>query len=266
MSRSALWCSALAVTSLTVGAPCPAAAQLGLVESLFRNVTDVAFYTARSGALPENDEIELGEYGLYGFGVELLFGVGTDTRSRVVATPDAPLRYVPRELRVERSGGTVDSVMVYDVVRTSATVEIDTMWLFELGIGYGQLAGFDHADEDVELTGAVRELPAVSFYATHNPSGAYFGVRSGLLQTSSLNIHLNDGTTIAGTAQTFQLGGAIGYGVDIGPMFPFVEAGYMLRHFPGLEWRAPTIPPQVPRTLTLSGWQVLVGMQVGLKR
>ena len=125
---------------------------------------------------------------------------------------------------------------------------------------------FDLAAADIELTGAVRELPAVSFYATHNPSGAYFGVRSGLLQTSSLNVHLSDGTTVAGTAQTFQLGAAIGYGVDIGPMFPFVEAGYMLRHFPGLEWRAATIPPEVPRTLTLSGWQVLVGMQVGLKR
>ena len=262
MRRTAVWACVLFGTAL----PAPAAAQLGLVEGMFRNVTDVAFYFGRSGALPANDEIDMGDFGLYGFGVELLFGVGTDTRRRVVATPDAPIRYVPRELRVERSGGTTDSIFVYDVVRTSATVEIDTMWLFELGIGYGQLAGFDLAAEDAELTGAVRELPAVSFYATHNPSGSYFGIRSGLLQTSSLNVHLSDGTNIAGTAQTFQLGAVLGYGVDVGPMFPFVEVGYMLRHFPGLEWRSPTIPPEVPRTLTLSGWQVLLGMQVGLKR
>ena len=212
VTRSALLIGGLAAAVL---APSPAAAQLGLVESLFRNVTDVAFYTARSGALPDNDDIETGDFGLYGFGVELLFGVGTDTRRRVVSPPATPHRYVPRELRVTHTDGAVDSVFVYEIVPVAATVEVDTIWLFELGIGYGQLAGFDLAADDIELTGAVRELPAVSFYATHNPSGAYFGVRSGLLQTSSLNVHLGDGTAVAGTAQTFQLGAAIGYGVDV---------------------------------------------------
>lgn len=264
MTRSVVIAGCLAAA---LALPAPVQAQLGLVEGLFRNVTDVAFYYARSEPLPDRDELETGDFGIYGFGVELLFGVGANTRRRVIAAADpGAVRYVPRELRVERAGGDVDSVFVYDVVRPGATVQVDTLWLFELGIGYGQLAGFDLAAEGTSMSGAVRELPALSFYATHDPSGVYFGVRSGLLQTNALSVYLSDGTSVTGSAQTFQLGGVLGYGVDIGPMFPFVEAGYMLRHFPGLEWRSSTVPPEVPRTLTLSGWQVLVGVQVGLKR
>jgi hypothetical protein len=223
--RAAL--AAAAVCFATV--PTPLHAQLGLVEGLFRNVTDIGFYGGRGGFLPSSTSLETGAYGLYNFGVELLFQV---------AAPEVP-----------EDG-------------EEATPEPFT---FELAVGYGQIAGFHSADDAIDLRASVRELPAIAFYASHAASGLYAGMRTGLLQTNSLQAYTEDGRSFSGTAQSFQLGGAVGMAVPLSGTYAFVEGGWMLRHFPSIEWRTGELPAAVPRSLRLSGWQMLVGLQVPIR-
>ncbi|HSJ15984.1 MAG TPA: hypothetical protein VK939_16370 [Longimicrobiales bacterium] len=242
--------------------PAPAAAQLGLVESLFRNVTDISFYGSRVGMMPRSETLRAGEHGVYGFGVELLFEVGSVSRALPREPGDtATLRLV--DVQVQRSGGRADTTYNYQPVAARARTE--QLWSFELGVGYGQLTGFELRDSDAEIRGAVRELPAISFYASHEATGAYAGIRTGLLQTHALQVIEADGTVTSGNGQSFQLGAALGYAADVGGIFPFVELGWMLRHFPGIDWKTTALPPEVPRELRLSGWQLQAGIQVGLK-
>lgn len=218
--RLAVRPSTLALAALLLF-PLPAHAQLGIVESLFRNVTDVGFYAGRGNYLPASETLRTGSWGLNSFGLELLFGVG----------------------------------------ETDSTAA----WTYELAVGYGQIAGFELKNQDLDLRGAIRELPAITIYASHEPTGLYLGLRSGLLQTHSLQLYDSEGSTFTGAAQSFQLGAALGYARLVQGVYPFIEGGWMLRNFPGIEWKSPKIPEGVPRSLRLSGWQLLVGMQVALK-
>lgn len=219
----------LARTAVLVGGvlalPTPAAAQLGLVEGLFRNVTDLGVYGGVGGLLPARDGLATGHWGLYTFGLELLFAVGP------AAADSAP----------------------------------PPTWEVEVAVGYSQLAGLALDRPGLELVGALRELPSVSLYAAHTASGRYVGLRSGLLQTNALQVFTDEGDVIPGSAQSFQIGAVAGQFLDLGRVFPFVEAGWMLRHFPGIEWKTTSLPAGVPRRLTLSGWQVLTGVQVAVK-
>jgi hypothetical protein len=252
----------LATGVLALLLPRPAAAQLGMVESLFRNVTDISFYTSRVGFMPRSDQVRTGDYGMYGFGVELLFEVGSVNRP----LPDAPrdttsLRLV--DVRVERSGGSADTTWHFEPVRHSAPTE--QIWSLELGVGYGQFTGFELRAEGAELYGTVRELPSIGFYASHVATGVYAGVRTGLLKTHALQVVDDAGTVYSGSAEAFQLGTALGYAHDFNGVFPFLELGWMLRSFPGISWDADTLPDVVPRELRLTGWQLQAGVQVGLK-
>lgn len=220
----------LAAAATCIGAwPAPLQAQLGLVEGLFRNVTDIGFYAGRGGFLPASSALETGQYGLYNFGVELLFQV---------AAPEAP-----------EEGAEVPP----------------EAFTFELAVGYGQIAGFRSTNEAVDLRASLRELPAIAFYATHESSGFYLGMRTGLLQTNALQAYTDQGQSFSGTAQSFQLGAAVGKAVPVSGTFAFVEGGWMLRHFPSIEWRAGELPDAIPRSLRLSGWQVLAGLQVPIR-
>jgi hypothetical protein len=255
-------CLLLGTCVFTLLVPRPAAAQFGIVESLFSNVTDISFYGSRVGLLPRSDVLRTGEYGVYGFGVELFFEVGSVSRPLPPEPGDtATLRLT--DVRVQRSGATADTL--YDYEPVAAPERSEKIWSYELGIGYGQLSGFELRAPGFDIHGAVRELPAISFYASHEASGVYGGVRTGLLQTRGLQVVAPDGTVFAGSGESFQLGAALGYAADLGGLFPFVELGWMLRHFPGIEWDATPLPPEVPRDLRLSGWQLQAGLQVALR-
>ena len=222
--------TALSATLLGLGLATPGHAQLGMVESLFRNVTDVGFYVGRGNFLPVSHSLETGDYGLYNFGVELLFAV------------------VPTEEPAEGEEEGPDPTFTY-----------------ELGVGYGQIAGFYSKVEGLDLRAAVRELPAISFYVSHEPTGVYAGMRTGLLQTHALQGYMDDGRAFSGNAQSFQLGAALGYALPVGGTYAFLEGGWMLRHFPSIEWRGSDLPAELPRSLRLSGWQLLVGLQVPIR-
>jgi hypothetical protein len=255
----------LLTTMFVLLSPSALSAQFGLVESLFRNVTDIGFYVGRSGMGVESGDLVVGRYGLSNFGVELLFELGASGHMVSVEPRDtAQVRWT--EMRVVRGDdGRVDTTFVYAVTRP-ATHRLERVWTFELAIGYGQLAGFALRDPEFELLGTARELPALTFYASHASTGAYLGIRSGMLQTHALQVVDTAGTALSGAAQAFQIGLAIGMAIEVATIFPFAEVGWQQRRFPSVEWRATTLPPSVPRSIDLSGWQVQVGVQVPIRR
>jgi hypothetical protein len=244
--------------------PTAAQAQLSMAEALFRNVTDVGFYFGRAGLAREAGNLSVGRAGLSNFGIELLFELGSTTRPLPRPAAADTVARVWTGMQVVRSGERVDTIYTYVIAPAPRPTE--RLWSYELAIGYGQLAGFSLAGSEFELLGSARELPALTFYASHERTGAYFGIRSGLLQTSALQVVATDGSVISGTAQAFQVGVLAGMAFELATVHPFVEAGWQHRLLPSVEWRAPQLPAGVPRSLDLSGWQLLAGVQIPLRR
>lgn len=243
----------------------PGEAQFGLVESLFSRVTDISFYGARGDLAPRQEGLEA-KGGLQGFGVELLFQVGAVTRP---AEPEsAAVRDTVvltwRERRVTRSGARADTVDTYDVGAARKPPE-EELWTFELAIGYGQISGFSLEASGLDLRGSVRELPAVTLYASHVGTGAYLGLRTGLIETHALRLYESDGSLMEGSAQAFQLGGVAGLAFEVMGVYPFVEGAWMARSFPSVAWDSDALPAGTPRALRVSGWNISAGLQVPLQ-
>lgn len=258
IGRAAAACAAITML-LLLAAPRPAVGQLSAVEALLRNATDLSFYFNTGGLMPSSDALTTGDWGLAGFGVELLFEVGrvrarSTAATATVAAGDQARQWT--EMRIVRKGEQVDTTYVY---------EDEVLWTFELGVGYGQVTGFQSRDEGLDLRGAVRDLPAVSLYANYEPLRAYAGLRSGFMRTQGLQVYADDGTPISGTAESFLAGVVLGKSLAIGSMTLFLETAYWLRHFPSVQWsNGGPLPPGTPRDLTLSGWSVGTGIQFGV--
>ncbi|MBT8403027.1 MAG: hypothetical protein KJP18_04150 [Gemmatimonadetes bacterium] len=247
---------------LLVALPAPAAAQYGFLGSLGNRFSDLSFF-AELGRLDSDDAGIVGD-GVRVFGMEILFTVGTVERQVAPArVPDDSVRLVWRESRVERTSEGVDTVDIYDVVRVQSPARMETVWSFELGLGYGQLTGFDTAAEGLELKGAVRNLPAVSLYASYENFGTYFGVRSGLMEFSGLQLVDGDGGSWKGSGKSFLTGLLVGQAWSVAELNFFVEAGYTIRDFPSVEWSG-SPPPEAPRAIDVSGWSLGTGIQFGI--
>lgn len=126
------------------------------MEAFARRVTDVSFFAATGGFLPGSNDLRAGDYGLASYGLELLFEIGTVSRPAPGAVPvqqdSASLDWV--ETTVVLRDGLADTTNVYEVRRIPPLVPTDTIWLFELGLGYGQMSGFESADPNADLRGS----------------------------------------------------------------------------------------------------------------
>ena len=272
-SRSRAAAGLLAATAAVVlaGAPAPAAAQFGAVETLARNVSDLSFYYSRGGSLG-GSALDDDPFGLTSFGVELLFEVAqipSGAARRARAEAPSGTRRVLREVEVRQAeDGTADTIYHYDVVRSGPPGygPDDILWTLEVGIGYGQVQGLELRDASLDLNAMIRTLPSVTLYMSYEPLGTYLGLRTGFLRTYALQVIDGDGTVFAGKAEAFMMGGLVGYAFGIGPTYLFTEAGYTARSFPSVEWSAPgPLPAGVPRDLDVSGWGVSMGIQFPVK-
>jgi hypothetical protein len=240
--------------------PAPAAAQYGFLGSLANRFSDLSFFANAGGLLPEHDAVRADR--LKSFGLEILFEIGTVTRQAGPApVPTDSVRVVWREMRVERTAEGVDTVNIYDVERVTASAPTVDVWTFEIGLGYGQMSGFDVREPTIEMKGSIRDLPAVSLYASYDASGTYFGLRSGLMETSALQVIDEGGEAYKGSAKSFMAGLLVGQAWSIAGLNLFVEGAYMMRDFPSVEWASSTPPPGTPRSMNLSGWSLGGGVQ-----
>lgn len=267
--------AAAAAVLLLLGLPGALRAQLGAVEAFARNVTDLSFYYTTGGLAWGSDELTSDPFGTNSYGVELLFSVGEVTRRLprpANARPAAPrdsVQLVWTGMTVTRSDGRVDTVYTYEVqpAPPAPPPPTETIWYLELGIGYGQIQGFEMADPDLEIHGSVRDLPSVSLYASYEPWGSYLGLRTGYMKTRSLQVvaeGIDDPFT--GDADAFLFGAVVGQAYEVSSLNFFVEGGYTRRAFPSVEWRGPgPLPSGIPRELDVSGWSISTGIQFGFK-
>jgi hypothetical protein len=251
-------------------APGPVSAQLGAIEAFARRVTDLSFNAHMGGLAPESDDVRADRAGLRSFGLELLFEIGTVERPTGPApavTDTATLTWT--EMIVEAGPDGVDTTYVYEV-REPSRPEPPTraIWTFEMGIGYSQLYGFDAGDPTFDMRGQVRDLPAATLYATYEPLGFYFGLRSGFMQIQGLQVYNAAGDVFAGKADSFLLGGLVGKSTEILGINFFLEGAYSIRSFPSVEWRSVqmgiSLDRGLPRELSFDSWSIGTGIQFGM--
>jgi hypothetical protein len=251
----------------TAALPSTAAAQLGPIEALANRVSDLSFYYG-TGGLTSDGALAPNPWGVRTFGLELLFEVAqiptAEARRRRAETPRPPV-WVLERVEVRQVEGREDTVRHYGVQRVPpAPLSPDEiLWTLEVGIGYGQTEGLSLRDPELELNATIRNLPALTLYLSHEPTGGYMGVKTGFMRSDALQVVDPGGQVFRGRGEAFLLGGLLGYAFPLRPAFLFVEGGYTLRAFPSVEWtHAPgPLPPGLPRTLDASGWTVAGGIQ-----
>ena len=270
--RSARSASAVSVLLAVVMAAAPPSlsAQLGAIEAFARRVTDLSFYANVGGLAPGSGEIEADPFEIRSFGVELFFEIGTVEE---VTGPPPPVSDTATvtwtEMIVVRGDQGVDTTYVYEVgppPRPEAPTRV--LWTFEMGLGYGQLVGFDAAAEGLELRGQVRDLPSASLYANYDPLGFYLGLRSGFMKVQGLQLFDEEGNPFNGSAESFLMAVMLGQSREVLGINVFMEGAYSVRYFPSVDWRGAVsgvpLPVERPRELSFSGWSVGVGVQFGL--
>jgi hypothetical protein len=248
------------------GAPRGLAAQFGPVEALASRVSDLSFY-AGPGGLMGGSSLESSAFGVWSFGVELLFEVATipttEARRRQAATPPTTRR-VLRRVEVRHTEGRADTVYHYEVEHVPPPPMADEiLWTLEMGLGYGQVEGFSLRDPDLELNATIRNLPAVTLYLTYEPLDTYVGFRTGFMRTDALQVVDAEGGVYRGRGEAFLMGALVGYAFPVPPAYLFLEGSLTRRAFPSVEWTSTPgpLPPGVPLRLDASGWSLAVGIQ-----
>ena len=246
-----------------LAAPRPSEAQLGAIEAFARRVTDVSFYVSTGDISPSSEGLETGRFGLASYGLELLFSIGEVGRPppESASEPSDTVQMEWIQTTVTRHDDHTDTTDVFEVRKVRREFPTEPIWLFEMGLGYGQVVGFSGSGSETDLRGTVRDLPSVSFYASYEPVGAYFGLRSGFMRVQGLQYYDETGGSISGKAESFLASGLVGYAVEILGFNLFAESGYALRHFPSVEWSGGTAGGTQPRELNLSGWFLSTGIQ-----
>lgn len=249
---------------LTLPTPREAAAQFGIVDALARRFSDVSFFANR-GALHGASGGVTGP-SLVNYGIEVFLEIGGTHGPAPTAPPRGDtVSLVWTGMQVVRRGSGADTTQTYEVRPPPPRPRGDPVWVFEIGVGYGQLTGFGLEDAELDLRGAVRDLPSLSLYAVYEPWDGYFGIRSGFMKTAGLQVFDAEGASFAGEAEGFLAGLAVGRFVEVLDLSLFVEGAYTWRDFPSIQWRgAGPLPANAPRSMGLHGWTVGAGIQFGV--
>ena len=264
---------ATGLAALLVCSPTPARAQIG-IEDLLGSVTDIdvsaSCWATKSASLRSTDC----PGGSNGYGVEVLWALKTIHLGR---RPRVDTTWVESQKTVTVRQGRADTVTTLAMHEEE---KADSSWsiLVELALGYSQFSGFRSADERYDLRGTVREQPSLAFYGSLNGPGIlqhlspYVGVRSGLIRLSDVQLFTpadgDETTAFTGSAEVFQVGGAVGIAAEAGPVSLFVEGQLNLRRFPSIDWTAGeggTLPGFLPRALDFSGPSISVGLQIHIR-
>lgn len=249
--------------------PAPASSQFGAVEALTSSVTHVSFFGGVGGLLPTRQAMNNGK-STYSFGVELLFEIASVERpipGAPVQTQRDSVRLRWSRMEVTRSEEGVDTVFFYDVEPAPPPPPTTRkIWSVELGIGYGQVTGFELADPTLQLRGSIRDLPSATVYASYEPWSTYFGIRTGFMRTKGMQVFdFDTRKTVTGEAEAFIAGALAGYAWNLGQFWFFTEGAYTIRHFPSVVWQGDTLEEGMPTDLQASGWSVSVGIQFPIR-
>lgn len=141
---------------------------------------------------------------------------------------------------------------------------------FELGLGASYLRGYQAVEPTLDLRTAVRALPTVSLYVSHELTprfSVYGGGSFGLLELWHAQAYDPADRTWDLEARTFEFGLSGGLFVDLGALPGlFAEGAWRSRRFSSVQWDGPdeAIPAGWPRSVDLSGYSLSLGLQVRL--
>ena len=270
-------CLAIAGTLCFLATPAPARAQLG-VESLLSEVHDIYLFSScwntRSNFLRQSESCPSEKNG---FGVEVLWGI---TSIPLGERPDTVRERTSWKLaskEVTNRAGAVDSTRHYTVEVETVGDDRPTIDL-ELALGYSQFTGFSSSDPAFSILGSVREIPSLALYGTLDHGWGpihwlqpFVGLRSGIIKLH--DVQLRDPVpgdsvvTYAASAETFQVGAALGLSATVARFSLIVEGAYNLRRFPSVTWTGGSnqIPSSFPPGFDFSGTVLSVGVQVHLR-
>jgi hypothetical protein len=254
----------LALCIILLG-PAPASAQVGIFDALARTFSDVSFY-ANTGRLA-GSSAGIRADRLTSYGIEVLLEIGGVSRPSAAApVPHDSVRLRWTGLQVTTGAAGADTVYTYDVAPITVAAPTEQVWLFEIGVGYGQTTGYRTRVDGLELRGAVRDLPSASLYASYVPTGTYLGLRSGFMRFHGLQVIDAQGTTFTGDADSFRAGAALGQVLQLLSLNFFAEASYSVRHFPSVRWSGGALPAGVPRDISVNDWMLGAGVQFAIGR
>jgi hypothetical protein len=266
--------ASVSLLTLALGlAPAPARAQLG-IEDLLESVTDIAVsvtcWNTHSEPLRRSDC----PGGKNGYGVEVLWSLKTVPLGR---QPAVDTTWVPSGKTVTVRQGRPDTVTTLAMEERERGAPGYRL-LIELGLGYSQFSGFTSSDERYDLRGTIREQPSIAFYASLEGPGIlqhvspYAGLRSGLIRLSDVQVFTppegDETTAYRGSAEVFQVGGAIGLSAGTDVASVFLEAQLNLRRFNSVDWTGGAggaIPGFLPRGLDFTGPSLSLGVQLHLR-
>lgn len=146
----------------------------------------------------------------------------------------------------------------------------------EIGLGTGVLRGFRLADPTVDFYGSARSLPSVAVYATtDHVMGTsvvlpYAGMRVGFSQLWNARAYDLAGQAYSVSGEAFDFGLVGGLWLARTALRGlYLEVALDHRRFDSLNWSfpgAPVLPPNWPRALDLSSFEVTLGWQFRLTR
>jgi len=244
----------LVAGALLLASPRGAAAQVGILESVFHNLDNVGGFWVYAGFLPHSGVMTAGKVGappqqsgFQGPGLAFMFHLGTAG--------------VDHGAHVALASARRDSVPA---------------WGFELVLAYARITGFRSQDPSFDLRGSFMELPRLAWFAQWHPArrfSPFFGMHMGLLQLQSVAIYDTSGALYPVAGSTYEVGGAVGGAVHFkagAESFSlFVQPGYTLRNVVSLDWggqNSKAIPARFPRSLRFTGWEIAAGIEFGVPR
>ncbi len=81
------------------------------------------------------------------------------------------------------------------------------------------------------------------------------------MKLQGFQIYDDANTAYSAKGESFMAGGVVGYFIEAGGLYLLLEGGYAVRDFPSLDWNEDTLPVDIPRELSVSGWSVGAGIQ-----
>jgi hypothetical protein len=280
-----------------------AQAQLGFLEKVFANITDVnvAYLIGRPLRGSELVSDQNGKLAMHGVGFEVAVALGPLLKTKPPSDClGKGLKYKTTQRQIDTTrtahGDSIHMTYIQTAEETPRYPEdfygpppkreldekraraydkrcndapsLDA----ELAFGYSQMGGFTGRD-GLRVQGSIENLPAVGFYGVFSTDtwiDPYVGLRTGLAQLKGFQAFPGGTGRVTATGSTWQIGIAPGLSVSVPGTEAsfFVEGEWMYRKFDDIQWTAVdgVVPAELRRPAHLSTFVLSIGGQIGIKK
>lgn len=149
----------------------------------------------------------------------------------------------------------------------------DSRWSYELGLGTSFIRGSAIGPDGLDLRLSARAFPTIAIYAAYDAFtvgeidvGPYVAGNFGFIDLWNAQAYGPNLDRFEVDGQTYDIGGGLGLSFSTGPLVAFAEMTYFDRRLGAIQYEGEDlIPDSWPRSLDLSSWVMLFGVQANLK-